>query len=433
MLELAGLLAKDLIMNRKLKIYFSKKMLITIAFGFSSGLPLALVFGTLSLWLKDYNIAYKTIGAFSLLRLPYSFKWLWAPMVETLKIPVLSKLGKRRSWAIFAQIGLLLSIVWLSLLKPDEGILYMALAALFVSFFSATQDIVLDAFRVEIFAGKHISEVKGATMYVLGWRFGSIVSSAGAIGMAAVVSWNVVYFVNALCVILGIIAVMLAKEPSEKRSEKREIKNNVWQYALVSPFKQFMQKPYWVVCLCIIFSYRLSDAYFGPLAYPFYADIGFTKVEIAYVSKLYGMVATIIGGLLGGYVIGRIGLLKGLLIFGLLQGVTTAFYIPLYYIGHNVWFLMATISLENLCSGMATTAIIAFMSILCNQGYTATQYALLSSLPGFARDVFASTSGHVLEATSWPLFFGVSSLLALPAIVLCWYLYKKNPDYLINT
>lgn len=429
---LVKLLAKGLIMNRKLKMYFSKKMLITVAFGFSSGLPLALVFGTLSLWLKDYSIAYKTIGAFSLLRLPYSFKWLWAPLVETVKIPILNKLGRRKSWAVFAQMGLLFSIIGLSLIKPNEHIVYMALGALLVSFFSATQDIVLDAFRVEIFSGRHISEVKGATMYVLGWRLGSIVSSAGAIGLASVVSWNMVYFINALFVIFGIIAVLLAKEPPEKRSEKREIKSNIWQYALVSPFKQFMEKPCWIICLLIVFSYRLSDAYFGPLAYPFYADLGFTKIEIAYVSKLYGMVATIIGGLLGGYVLGRVGLLKGLLIFGVLQGLTTALYIPLYYVGHNIGFLMLTISVENLCSGMATTAIIAFMSILCNQGYTATQYALLSSLPGFARDVFASTSGHILEATSWPVFFGWSSFLALPGVILCWYLYKKNPNNLIN-
>ena len=182
----------------------------------------------------------------------------------------------------------------------------------------------------------------------------------------------------------------------------------------------------------IVFSYRLSDAYFAPLAYPFYTDIGFTKMEIAYVSKLYGMIATIIGGLLGGYILAKVGLMKGLLLFGVLQGVTTALYIPLYYIGHNVWFLILTISVENLCSGMATTAIIAFMSILCNQGYTATQYALLSSLPGFARDVFASTSGHILEMSSWPVFFGCSSFLAVPGIILCWYLYKKNPNYLIS-
>ena len=419
-------------MKKWINNYFSKKMLTIIAFGFSSGLPLALVFGTLSLWLKDYNIAYKTIGAFALLRLPYSFKWLWAPIVEVVKVPLFCKLGKRKGWALFAQFGLFVSIFVLSKLSPDMHIVYMAIAALFVSFFSATQDIVLDAFRVELFADKNEKEVNGATMYVLGYRLGSIVSSAGAIGLASIVSWNMVYFLNAILIVLGMVAVFFSTEPEPKRREARELSKNVLKYALISPFRHFTRKKYWVLALLIVFLYRLSDAYFGPMAYPFYADLGFSKIEIAYVSKLFGMAATIVGGLLGGLVINRVGLLKGLLIFSVSQALTTALYIPLYYIGHDVLALMGVISLENLTSGMATTAIIAFMSVLCKQGYTATQYALLSSISGFARDVFGSTSGKVLELTSWPEFFLISALLGVPAIVLSMVLYKKRPDYLLK-
>ncbi len=415
---------------KKVRACFNKNMLITIALGFSSGLPLALVFGTLSLWLKDYNIAYRTIGAFSLLRLPYSFKWLWAPVVDVLKLPVLGRLGRRRGWAILAQVGLFCSILWISRLTPESDIFYMAVAALCISFFSATQDIVLDAFRVELFHDNEGSEVDGATVYVLGYRIGNVISSAGAIGLAGVVSWNMVYFVIALCLLLGVVAVLVAKEPAHHIEQQCD--EPLIERALVKPFKAFMQKQYWGVALLVVFCYRLSDAYFGPMAYPFYADLGFSKFEIAYISKLYGMGATIIGGLLGGYIVNKIGLLRGLLVFALVQGVTTALYIPLYYAGHNVWCLIFTISLENLSSGMATTAIISFMSILCNRGYTATQYALLSSLPGFARDVFASTSGKVLELTSWPVFFVISTLFALPAILLCWFLYKKRPDYLLE-
>lgn len=418
-------------MTMKLKAFFTKEMLVTAVFGFSSGLPLALVFGTLSLWLKDYNIAYRTIGAFSLLRLPYSFKWLWAPIVETVKLPLLGRLGKRRSWALFAQFGLFGSIFWLSLLTPDGNILYMAGAALFISFFSATQDIVLDAFRVELFSKNTEQEVDGATIYVLGYRLGNVLSSAGAIGLAAIISWNSVYFVIALCLLLGVAAVLWAREPEVSQVYQKQ-NGTIWQYALIEPFRAFMQKQYWGIALLVVFCYRLSDAYFAPMAYPFYADLGFSKVEIAYISKIYGMIATIIGGLLGGYIVNRIGLLRGLLLFAIVQGATTALYIPLYYVGHNVWYLMFTISLENLSSGMATTAIIAFMSVLCNRGYTATQYALLSSLPGFARDVLAATSGKVLELTSWPIFFCISTLMALPAVLLCVFLYKKRPDYLLE-
>ena len=416
----------------KLKGFFSRQMLIVTAFGFSSGLPLALVFGTLSLWLQDYHIAYRTIGAFSLLRLPYSFKWLWAPLVETVKVPWLYKLGRRRSWALLAQGGLLLSIAGISLLTPEGHILYMAAAAFAISFFSATQDIVLDAFRVELFSQDTEKEVDGATVYVLGYRLGNIMSSAGAIGLAAAVSWNTVYFINALFILIGMAAVLMAKEPKERAAEKKAAKRSVLDYALKEPFLRFMERPYWLAALALVFFYRLSDAYFAPMAYPFYSVIGFSKGEIAYISKLYGMAATIVGGLLGGYVLGRIGLLKGLLLFSVVQGVTTALYIPLYYAGHSISWLIFTISLENLSSGMATTAIIAFMSILCNKGYTATQYALLSSMPGFARDVFAATSGRVLELTSWPVFFSISALLTLPGVLLCVFLYKKRPNYLLE-
>lgn len=411
--------------------YFSRKMLITIAFGLSSGLPLALVFGTLSLWLKDYHIAYRTIGAFSLLRLPYSFKWLWAPVVETIKIPFLSRLGKRRSWAIFSQLGLFLSILWLSCLSPDNCILWMAVAAFCVSLFSATQDIVLDAFRVELFQHNQEKEIDGATMYVLGYRIGNVISGAGAIGLAAILTWNEVYLINALILLIGMGAVLLSREPKAEVVEVKQEKN-VLKYAVIEPFRLFMERQYWLAALIVVFCYRLSDAYFAPMAYPFYDDLGFTKTEIAYISKLYGMGATIIGGLLGGYFLTKVGLLKGLLIFAFVQGVTTALYIPLYYLGHNVCFLMFTISLENLSSGMATTAIIAFMSVLCHKGHTATQYALLSSLPGFARDIFASTSGWVLDQTSWPEFFMISALLTLPGAVFCCFLYKKKPAYLID-
>ncbi len=408
-------------------------MIVTTLFGFSSGLPLMLVFGTLSLWLKDYNIAYSAIGAFSLVRLPYSFKWLWAPAVENVRLPFIGGLGKRRSWALFSQICLLLSLVWLSNLDPTRDILYMACATVCVSFFSATQDIVLDAFRVELFEGNTEQEVKGATMYVLGYRIGIVVSGAGAIGMASYLSWNAVYLINALLIGLGMLAVYLASEPEITVKISHAKHSSVLRYALVEPFLQFIKRPYWLIALLIVFAYRLSDAYFGPMAYPFYDDVGFSKTEIAYITKIYGMAATIIGGIIGGILLARIGMMKGLLVLAFVQGCTTALYIPLYYVGHNNWFLIFVISLENLSSGMATTAIIAFMSVLCDKGHTATQYALLSSLTGVARDVFAATSGYVLELTSWPVFFFISALMTLPGAFLCLYLYKKKPAYLLKT
>lgn len=420
-------------MNKKLHAYLNRQMMIVLTLGFSSGLPLMLVFGTLSLWLKDYNIAYSAIGAFSLIRLPYSFKWLWAPLVENCTIPVLGQLGKRRSWALFSQIGLFLSLCWLSYLNPSDNILYMAMITLLVSLFSATQDIVLDAFRVELFEGNTEQEIRGATIYVLGYRIGIIASGAFAIGLAAYFSWNTVYFINALLMLFGMTATILSHESKNTNtSKKQKVKQSVVKHALVEPFVQFMKRPYWLIALLIVFAYRLSDAYFGPMAYPFYDDLGFSKAEIAYITKIYGMAATIIGGIIGGMFLAKIGMMKGMLYLAVIQGITTALYIPLYYIGHNIWFLMFTIALENLSSGMATTAIIAFMSMLCDKGHAATQYALLSSLMGAARDLLASTSGKVLELTSWPTFFFISALLTLPGFFLCFYLHKKKPDYILK-
>ncbi len=418
-------------MSEKFKVYFSKNLLITLFLGLSSGLPLALVFSTLSLWLKDFNIAYRTIGAFSLIRLPYSFKWLWAPVVENFNLPILDKLGKRRGWAIFSQLSLILSIIFISMLNPNDNLKLMALVAFLISFFSATQDIVLDAFRVELFAKTTKDEVNGATVYVLGYRIGMIISSAGAIGLASFYSWNVVYFIVGLFLLLGIIGVLLADEPEV--NDKNGDNKNVIRYALIEPFAQFTKKQYWVVALLLVCFYRLSDAYFGPLAYPFYTDLGFSKIEIAKISKLYGMVATIVGGILGGVIINKTGLLKGLLLFAVVQGVGTLFYIFLYYAGHDIWVLMGAILVDNLSSGIATTVIIAFMSVLCDKGQTATQYALLSSMLGFSRDIFASTAGKVLEMTSWPVFFVITALLSVPAVGLSWYLCKKKPEYLLNS
>ena len=367
----------------------------------------------------------------SLVRLPYSFKWLWAPVIDNVNIPILSKLGKRRGWAIFSQVGLLFSIILMSLQNPALDLRVMVIVAFFICFFSATQDIVLDAFRVELFSKTANDEVNGATVYVLGYRLGSVISSAGAIGLASIYSWGVVYFINALFLMLGILAILVADEPQVNKEEEKQ--GNVFKYALVDPFVRFAKKEYWLVAIGIVFLYRLSDSYFSTLAYPFYDDLGFSKMEIAKISKLYGMVATIVGGILGGLIINKIGLLKGLLLFAVVQGVTTLFYVVLYYAGNDVWYLIASVSIDNLCSGMATTVIIAFMSLLCDKGHTATQYALLSSLLGFSRDLFASSAGKVLEMTSWPMFFVITSLLSVPGVLLSYYLYKKRPSYLLKS
>ncbi|MBO4293823.1 MAG: MFS transporter [Alphaproteobacteria bacterium] len=409
--------------------YCNKKMLILTLLGFASGFPFLLVFSTLSLWLKDVGWSYKAIGAISMVKIPYAFKWLWSPVVDGFKIPVLWRLGRRRSWGIAAQICLFASILAMSCFTPEKSVLYLVCVATAVSFSSATLDIVLDAFRVEMFANEPQSQASGSAIFVLGYRFGLLFSGAGALMLASVMSWNSVYILMACGAFIGILTLIVVKEPVAYTYEKKEhiSMRSFFHERVLGPLKDFTLNPGWKLILCLIFIYRLSDAYIGPMAYPFYSDMGFTNVEIAYVIKIYGMIATVLGGLYGGLFLKKHGIFKGLYVCVFTQGITTAFYAVQAYAGHNVPMLVLTISMENFSSGMATAALVAYMSSLCNVFYTATQYALLSSLLSVARDFFAATSGFVLELTGWPLFFIFAGLMCLPSLIILRKIQETAP------
>ena len=416
------------------KIYMDKRMLTMIALGFSSGFPLLLVFGTLNLWLKDAGISYAAIGLFSLVKTPYSFKWAWSPLIDRIRLPLFCRLGRRRGWALFTQIILMLSILCMSTVNPSANPLTMAFFAVLVTIASASQDIVLDAYRIESFSSKE--QGAGVAIFVLGYRFGLIFSGAGAIWMASVMSWNNVYVIMSLGTLIGMIAILCSKEPAQDSKKTQvsysgSLRKRIKKFLLTAvydPFKDFMRKPDWAVILLFIFFYRMSDAYMGPMAYPFYDDMGFSKVEIAYVSKLYGMIATILGGIAGGLIINRFGIMKSLFWFGVLQGITNLMFVAQSYAGHNIYLLTVTISLDNISAGMGATALVAYLSSLCNIAYTATQYALLSSLMSFARDVFAATSGFLADHVSWDIFFFITALMVIPGLILLAYLTKKYPS-----
>lgn len=416
------------------RIYMDKRMLTMIALGFSSGFPLLLVFGTLNLWLKDAGISYAAIGLFSLVKTPYSFKWAWSPLIDRIRLPLFCRLGRRRGWALFTQIILMLSIFCMSTVNPSASPLTMAFFAVLVTIASASQDIVLDAYRIESFSSKE--QGAGVAIFVLGYRFGLIFSGAGAIWMASVMSWNNVYIIMSLGAIIGMIAILCSKEPAQNEKKAQisysgPLRKRIKKFLLTAvydPFKDFMRKSDWGVILLFIFFYRMSDAYMGPMAYPFYDDMGFSKVEIAYVSKLYGMIATILGGIAGGLIINRFGIMKSLFWFGVLQGITNLMFVAQSYAGHNIYLLTVTISLDNISAGMGTTALVAYLSSLCNIAYTATQYALLSSLMSFARDVFAATSGFLADRVSWDIFFFITALMVIPGLILLAYLTKKYPS-----
>lgn len=414
------------------KIYADKRMLAMLGFGFSSGFPLLLVGSTLTVWLQESHIPYALIGLFSLARTPYSFKWAWSPLIDRIRLPLFDRLGRRRGWALFVQLCMLAAILAMAAINPHFHTAWMALAAFIVAGCSASQDIILDAYRIDSF--KTEEQGAGSAVFVLGYRIGMLFSGAFALWLTQYLNWHRVYLVMALGTGVGIITVLLSKEPYKDRRyrEKREklafgprvkrfLKESVY-----NPFKDFMRHHRWELILLFILLYRLSDEYKAPMAFVFYKDMGFSNTEIAYVSKIYGMLATIAGGLLGGIVVNRCGLKKSLLWFGILQGATNLAYIGQAYAGNNIYLLALTVCMDNLAAGMGTTALVAYMASLCNVAYSATQYALLSSLMSLLRDVLASTSGFLADRVSWPEFFLICSVMVIPGLGLLWYMIRKK-------
>lgn len=413
-------------------VYADKRMLSMIGLGFSSGFPLLLVSSTLNLWLKDSGMSYAIIGLFSLVKTPFSFKWAWSPLIDRVKLPLFSHLGRRRGWALFIQIWLMAAIFMMSFINPMINPWLMVGAATLVVVLSASQDIVLDAYRIDSFETKE--QGAGTAVFVLGYRIGMLFSGAFALWLADFISWHQVYVLMSFGALVGIVTILFSKEPEKdlrykENREKLAFKPRLQRFlkeSIYEPFHDFMKHHKWWIILIFIFLYRLSDEYKAPMAFVFYDDMGFTKGEIAKISKVYGMIATIIGGLVGGLIINRIGLKKTLLLAGVLQGVTNLVYIAQAQAGNNIYMLGVTICCDNIAGGMATTALVAYLSSLCNIAYTATQYALLSSLMSLTRDVVASTSGYVADMVSWSVFFLISALLALPMLFLLLYMIRKK-------
>ncbi|MBS4774235.1 MAG: AmpG family muropeptide MFS transporter [Proteobacteria bacterium] len=416
---------------KAIEVYGDKRMLTMMLLGFSSGFPYLLVFGTFSLWLKDAGVSLAAIGLFSLAKAPYSFKWLWSPVVDRVRLPLFNRLGRRRGWALFAQIWLMAAIWGMAVTNPAQNPVNMAVFAFLMVVASATQDIVLDAYRIESFNNRE--QGAGVAVFVLGYRFGTLFSGAGALFLAAVMSWEDVYKIMSLGAIVGMVAILCAKKEHQPEPEERNEKRGLWKRgvnflkkSVIAPFADFMKRPKWFVILLFIFLYRMTDAYMAPMAYPFYDDMGFTKIEIASIIKLFGIMATIGGTLVGGVLVSRYGIVRSLLFCGILQGLTNMSFVWQAYAGHDLSVLMVTISLDNIASGMGTAAFVAYLSSLCNKEYTATQYALLSSFMSLARDIFAATSGFLAAAVSWPVFFWLTSFMVVPSLLLLAYMVKTR-------
>jgi PAT family beta-lactamase induction signal transducer AmpG len=424
-----------------LAVYWDRRMLIILLLGFSSGLPLALVGATMMARLHDAGLDKAGMGLFVLASLPYTLKFLWAPLVDRLPLPGLTcRFGRRRGWALLCQGALMLALLGLAGEDPIRAPWTMGLMALLVAVCSASQDIVIDAYRVESLDRPQFGA--GAATYVLGYRFGMLASGAGGLYLAAILPWSEVYAVMSALVLVGVATVLAAPEPDGETALARDAAEAAalvarsglvgrdarlaaWLYgAVVAPFRDFMRRPAWQVVLLFILLFKLGEVFAGVMAIPFYLELGFTKVEIASVTKVFGLVATVAGGLIGGVLVGRFGIVRGLLVTGVLQMVSNLSFSLLAIVGHDTGALMVTVAIENVCGGMATAAFVAYLSSLCSLAYTATQYALLTSLAAFARDVLAASSGWCADRLGWVAYYLFSTGLCLPGLLaLAWLAY----------
>lgn len=394
--------------QRLIRFIFSWRMLVAFLMGFASGMPLFLTGSLLQAWMSRDGVDLSVIGLFALVGLPYTLKFLWAPLLDRFTLPWL---GRRRGWLLSTQVALAIAIAWLGLSNPAENPWLLALAALLVTFFSASQDIVIDAYRREDLSEEELG--LGSSLYVFGYRLGMLLAGSGGLILADFFSFRSVYLLLAATMLVGIITTLLAREPERAPGTPINLRE-----AVVQPFADFFSRPEALLFLAFILFYKIGDSMAQAMTMPFYLDIGFSTSEVGTVAKFFGFWATIAGGLAGGVLIMRMGINRSLWMFGILQALSTACFAILVWTGHDLAWLAAVIAFENLASGMGTAAYMAFMASLTNKRFTATQYALLSSLMGVPRVLAAAPTGYLAESVGWELFFIICSLMAVPGLLL---------------
>lgn len=396
-------------LREMLPIVFSKRMLVALLMGFSSGLPLLLTGALLQAWMTEAGVDLGTIGLFALVGLPYTLKFVWAPLLD--RFTPLTALGRRRGWLLIIQLILIGAIAGLGFTGPGANSLPLALAALLVAFFSASQDIVIDAYRRESLADEE--QGLGAALFVNGYRVGMLFSSGGGLILADYIDFPGVYLIMAAAMAIGVATTCLAREPRLPAGVPRTLYE-----AVVQPFTEYFSRRDALPILLFILLYKIGDTMASQMTTPLYLDLGFSKTEIGAVVKLFGFWATVIGSLAGGALILRLGIYRSLWAFGLLQAISTAGFAVLAQLGYNLVGLAAVITFENLSGGMGTAVYIAFMASLTDQRFTATQYALLSSLMGVPRVIVAAPTGYAAVYLGWEGFFGACALMAAPGLCL---------------
>jgi len=438
-------------LRRLLEPYRDRRMATLLALGFSSGLPAPLVFTNLSIWLRDEGVSRTDIGLFAIAATPYAINFLWAPLVDRMRLPYFTaRFGRRRGWALFTQLWLVAAILVLSRAQPSADLFVVAAAVLFVTFVSATQDVVIDAYRVDVLAPEQYGA--GSAAAIWGWHLGgTLIGGAGGLYLAQFFGWNTAYLFLAGGVGVGMLAILLSPEPPfrppadtvEHEARVAGLLRRVawlrgrlagvtaWLYgAVVAPFVDFMKRRGWVLVLAFIIVFKFGDALLGRMSGVFYRELGFSLGEIAEVMKLYGFIANGIGVLAGGVLVARIGLFRALLLAGLLAAATNLTYAWLAASGNDPLVFRVAVIADNFTAGLATVAFVAYLSSLCNVAYTATQFALLASAGNLGRIWLSASSGWMVDALEgdWAVFFALTAGLALLGLPLLLLLMRRYPE-----
>jgi PAT family beta-lactamase induction signal transducer AmpG len=419
-------------------VYLEPASLRMLALGFSAGLPLLLVLGTLSFRLREAGLDRTTIGYLSWVGLAYGFKWCWAPLVDRLPLPLLTRwLGRRRSWLLLSQLLIAAGLVGMAWADPRQSLEAIVWAALVVAFASATQDIALDAYRIESADARHQGALAAA--YQTGYRLAMIWAGAGVLWLAAraelgglagyqQVAWRTAYLVMAGSMVVGVLTVLFSSEPVRQPQPPVRGAREWLQGALVDPFADFLRRYglQALLVLALIGTYRISDVVMGIMANPFYVDMGYTKDEVAAVTKVYGVLMTLAGAFLGGALAMRWGVMRVLMLGALLSAASNLLFAWLGGHGHDVTALVLVVSADNLAAGVASAGFIAYLSSLTNVSYSATQYALFSSMMLLAPKWLAGFSGAFVDSHGYQVFFVGTAVLGLPVLVLVWWASKVH-------
>jgi MFS transporter, PAT family, beta-lactamase induction signal transducer AmpG len=425
-----------------LAVYLKPRVLIVLFLGFSAGLPLALSGSTLLVWMREAGVDLGTIGLFALVGTPYTIKFLWAPVIDALDAPVLSALlGRRRGWLILSQFLLIAAIVFLAFCNPATSPWLVAFGALLVATASSTQDIVIDAFRIESLPESE--QAAGMASYVAAYRIGMLASTAGALflvsgfealGFAKDAAWSAGYLVMAALVVLGIATVLIATEPAKSTAAAAEHAAHASDNPLkrvirtaVGAFADFLTRDMAVLVLVFIVLFKFTDALAGAMTAPFVIDLGFTRNEYAAIIKGVGLAATLVGGFAGGFIARVYPLAASLWIGGILQAVANLAFSLQAIVGHDIVMLTAAIVTENFTGAIGTVIFVAYLSALCNNPlHTATQYALLTALAAVGRTYLSSGAGFVAESAGWAWFFAICALAAIPSLLILAWLQQRG-------